>query len=162
MCLNFKLNYGNPRSARNFKSDTYSIFNFFFCVCVCQDRNFPNTLIEMRRLAESSQRFRVEDVPPRLHEKERVTHAFREIERALRESHGAGGEGIDRDLHPDALDRSWDQLMGLYQERDQMIQVGGSSSPPPSILRFLSKSLGNSTREIRFLSKQCCQLVFFS
>ncbi len=76
----------------------------------------------MRRLAESSQRFRVEDVPPRLHEKERVTHAFRDIERALRESHGSGGEGIDRDLHPDALERSWNQLMGLYQERDQMIQ----------------------------------------
>ena len=44
-----------------------------------QDRNFPNTLIEMKRLAEDSQRFRVEDVPPRLHEKERVAAAFRDI-----------------------------------------------------------------------------------
>ena len=33
----------------------------------------------MKRLAEDSQRFRVEDVPPRLHEKERVAAAFRDI-----------------------------------------------------------------------------------
>jgi dystonin len=82
-----------------------------------QDRNFPNTLIEMKRLAEESQRFRVEDVPPRLHEKERVSHSFRDIERQLRDS----GEQIDRDLHPESLDRSWNQLMMVYKERDQMI-----------------------------------------
>ena len=46
-----------------------------------------------------------------MHEKERVTHAFREIERYLQDS----GESLDRDLHPDALDRSWNQLMMLYQ-----------------------------------------------
>ena len=40
----------------------------------------------MKRLAEDSQRFRVEDVPPRLHEKERVSQAFRDIERQLRDS----------------------------------------------------------------------------
>merc|ERR1711899_391700 len=84
---------------------------------VMQDRNFPNTLIEMKRLAEDSQRFRVEDVPPRLHEKERVAAAFREIEKQLRES----GEQLDRDLHPESLDRSWNQLMMAYKERDQMI-----------------------------------------
>ncbi len=72
----------------------------------------------MKRLAETSSRFRVEDVPPRLHEKERVIHAFRDIERIIRESEGVN---LDRDLHPDALDRNWNQLMGLYQERDQMI-----------------------------------------
>ncbi len=82
-----------------------------------QDRNFPNTLVEMRRLAEESQRFRTEDVPPRLHEKERVVHAFRDLERHLRDS----GESIDRELHPESLERNWKQLMMLYQERDQMI-----------------------------------------
>lgn len=29
---------------------------------------------------------------------------------------------MDRDLHPESLDRSWNQLMMLYQERDQIIQ----------------------------------------
>lgn len=71
----------------------------------------------MHRLADSSRRFRVEDVPPRLHEKERIIHAFRDIERNLRESGGS----IERELHPDNLERNWSQLMTLYQERDQMI-----------------------------------------
>ena len=64
----------------------------------------------MKRLAESSARFRTEEVPPRQKEKERVSHAFREIERHLRDS----GETVERDLHPDNLDRSWNQLMCKY------------------------------------------------
>ena len=72
----------------------------------------------MRRVADESQRFRVEDVPPRLHEKERVIRAFQEVERILRES----GESLDRDLMPESLDRNWNQLMMLYQERDQINQ----------------------------------------
>ena len=28
---------------------------------------------------------------------------------------------LDRDLHPESLDRSWNQLMMAYKERDQMI-----------------------------------------
>ena len=62
----------------------------------------------MKRLAESSARFRTDEVPPRQKEKERVTHAFREIERYLRDN----GETVDRDLHPDNLERNWSQLMG--------------------------------------------------
>ena len=50
-------------------------------------------------------RFHVEDVPPRLHEEERVAQAFLDIERQLRES----GKKIDRDLHPESLDSSWNQ-----------------------------------------------------
>jgi dystonin len=68
-------------------------------------------------LAENSQRFRVEDVPPRLHEKERISHEFRSIERFLQDSE----ERLDANLHPEAIDKNWNQLMMLYQERDQMI-----------------------------------------
>jgi len=46
-----------------------------------------------------------------------VTHAFREIERFLKDS----GENVDRDLHPDSLERSWNQLMMVYEERDHII-----------------------------------------
>jgi hypothetical protein len=86
-------------------------------IVVMQDRNFPHTLIEMKRLAEDSQRFRVEDIPPRLHEKEKVIHTFREIERFLKDS----GENVDRDLQPDNLERTWNQLMMVYEERDHII-----------------------------------------
>ena len=69
------------------------------------------------RLAENSQRFRVEDVPPRLHEKERISGAFRDIERFLQDN---SGERLDRELHPEALDRNWNQLMMLYQVRNDI------------------------------------------
>ena len=73
------------------------------------------------RLAENSQRFRVEDVPPRLHEKERISGAFRDIERFLQDS----GERLDRDLHPEALDRNWNQLMMLYQVSQSCLSEDG-------------------------------------
>ena len=76
-----------------------------------QDRNFPNTLIEMKRLAEESNRFRVEDVPPRLHEKEKIMSAFRDLERQMRDANYE----MDRELHPESLERNWSQLMMLYQ-----------------------------------------------
>jgi len=87
-------------------------------IVVMQDRNFPNTLVEMKRLAEDSQRFRTEDVPPRLHEKERLAHAFRDLERHLKDS----GESIDRELHPDTIERNWSKLIELFQDRDQAIR----------------------------------------
>ena len=87
-------------------------------IAIMQDRNFPNTLSEMRRVAEESQRFPQQEVPPRQHEKERVIRAYQEIERTLRDS----GESLDRDLMPESLDRNWQQMMMLYQERHQIIQ----------------------------------------
>ena len=53
----------------------------------------------------------------RLHEKERVTQTYREIERYLKDS----GENVDRDLLPENLERSWNQLMMVYEERDHII-----------------------------------------
>ena len=73
---------------------------------------------EMRRVFEESQQFPQRQVPPKLHEKERVIRAFQEIERTLQQS----GEALDRDLMPESLDRNWSQMMMLYQERHQIIQ----------------------------------------
>jgi hypothetical protein len=44
------------------------------------DRTFPNTLIEMKKLAAESSRFRTDEVPPRQKDKQRLTHIFRELE----------------------------------------------------------------------------------
>ena len=82
-----------------------------------QDRNFPNTLIEMKRLAEESNRFRQEDIPPRLREKEKLFAVFKDLERQMRDMNF----DLDRDLYPDNIERSWSQLMMLCQEREQMI-----------------------------------------
>jgi len=45
-----------------------------------QDRHFSVSLIEMRKLAADMNRFRVEEVPARAHEKQRLAHLFREVE----------------------------------------------------------------------------------
>ena len=83
----------------------YLLFSTF------QDRNFPNTLIEMKRLAEESARFRQEDIPPRLREKEKLFSVFKDLERQMSQMNFE----LDRDLYPDNIERSWTQLMMLLQ-----------------------------------------------
>lgn len=45
-----------------------------------QDRAFPNTLIELKKLAAESNRFRTDEVPRRLREKQHVSRLYRDIE----------------------------------------------------------------------------------
>ena len=45
-----------------------------------QDRTFPNTLIEVKKLALESNRFRTDEVPPRLREKQHITRLYKDIE----------------------------------------------------------------------------------
>ncbi len=45
-----------------------------------QDRTFPNTLIELKKLAAESNRFRTEEVPRRLREKQHITRLYKDIE----------------------------------------------------------------------------------
>jgi dystonin len=87
-------------------------------ITIMQDRNFPNNLNEMKQLAEDSNRFRVQDLPPRLKEKEKLFSVFRELERQMKDANFE----MDRELYPENIERSWSHLMMLYQERDQLIQ----------------------------------------
>ena len=68
----------------------------------------------MKRLAEDSNRFRVEEIPPRLREKEKLFAVFKDLERQMRDMNFE----LDRDLYPDNIERSWSQLMMLYQVTD--------------------------------------------
>ena len=45
-----------------------------------QDRNFPPTLIEVKKLLVDSNRFRTEEVPPRNREKQHIARLFKEVE----------------------------------------------------------------------------------
>ena len=49
-------------------------------MAIMQDRQFPGTLIEVKKLAHESNEFRTKEVPPRLKEKTRVIRVFKEIE----------------------------------------------------------------------------------
>ena len=48
---------------------------------------------------------------PRLREKEKLFAVFRDIERQMKDSNFE----LDRDLYPDNIERSWSQLMMLFQ-----------------------------------------------
>ena len=47
---------------------------------VMQDRQFPATLIEVKKMAADSNRFRVEEIPQRLREKQHITRLYKDIE----------------------------------------------------------------------------------
>ena len=47
----------------------------------------------------------------RLREKEKLFAVFRDIERQMKDSNFE----LDRDLYPDNIERSWSQLMMLFQ-----------------------------------------------
>ncbi|XP_044737986.1 dystonin isoform X15 [Chrysoperla carnea] len=83
-----------------------------------QDRTFPSTLIEMKKLATESTRFRNEEVPPRQQDKKRLAHTFRELERYFEQ---VGEIDLEPELHIDQLDRNWNRLMIAHQERDNAI-----------------------------------------
>ncbi|XP_035712122.1 microtubule-actin cross-linking factor 1 isoform X8 [Folsomia candida] len=80
-----------------------------------QDRHFSTSLIEMRKMAAEMNRFRVEEVPSRGHDKQRLAHLFRDAEKHFRD-----GE-LDRELHMENIERQWQLLMLAHQEKDQAI-----------------------------------------
>ncbi|PNF19344.1 hypothetical protein B7P43_G06717, partial [Cryptotermes secundus] len=82
------------------------------------DRTFPNTLIEMKKLAAESSRFRTDEVPPRQKDKHKLTHIFRELERYFE---AVGEVDLEPELHIDTLDKNWNRLMMAHQERDHAI-----------------------------------------
>ena len=50
-------------------------------------------------------------ISTRLREKEKLFAVFRDIERQMKDSNFE----LDRDLYPDNIERSWSQLMMLFQ-----------------------------------------------
>lgn len=82
------------------------------------ERAFPPTLIEMKKLAADSARFKNEEVPPRYRDKQRITHIFRELHKYFE---AVGEIDIEQELHIDVIEQNWNRLMMLYQERDTSI-----------------------------------------
>ncbi|CAL1283110.1 unnamed protein product [Larinioides sclopetarius] len=83
-----------------------------------QDRNFPNTLVEMKSLLADCTRFRVEDIPPRQHEKQRLHHLYREIQKMYRDTSVLD---ISDELRVESIERMWNKVLAAHQERDRAI-----------------------------------------
>ncbi|XP_046680771.1 dystonin isoform X32 [Homalodisca vitripennis] len=86
---------------------------------VMSDRSFPSTLIEMKKLAAESARFRTDEVPARQRDKTRLQQLFRDLQKYFE---AVGEVDLDPELHVDVIDRNWNRLMLAHQERDQAIQ----------------------------------------
>ncbi|XP_075985152.1 dystonin-like protein short stop isoform X32 [Anticarsia gemmatalis] len=81
-----------------------------------QDRAFPSTLIEMKKLLSESTRFRQEEVPLRQREKQKLFHHYRELEKYFE---SVGECDIEPSLRPDALEQAWARLLMAQQERER-------------------------------------------
>ncbi|CAG9820406.1 unnamed protein product [Phaedon cochleariae] len=83
-----------------------------------QDRSFPATLIEMKKLAAESSRFRTDEVPPRQRDKNYCAQLFKDLERYFE---SVGEVEVEPELHWDNIDRAWQKLMAAHQDRDRHI-----------------------------------------
>ena len=65
----------------------------------------------------------------RLREKEKLFSFFKDLERQMRDANFE----LDRDLYPDTIERSWSQLIMLFQVRlkeiNRVFQTAAVSSP---------------------------------
>ncbi|XP_045455993.1 microtubule-actin cross-linking factor 1 [Melitaea cinxia] len=81
-----------------------------------QDRAFPSTLIEMKKLLSESTRFRNEEVPLRQREKQKLFHLYRELEKYFE---SVGEIEVEPTLRPEALEQAWARLLMAAQERER-------------------------------------------
>lgn len=83
-----------------------------------QDRSFPNTLIEMKKLAAESTRFRTDEIPPRQRDKNYLSQLYHELDKYFT---SIGEIDVEPELRIDNIERNWQKLMVAYQERDRQI-----------------------------------------
>lgn len=87
-------------------------------MALMQERAFPPTLIEMKKLAADSTKFKNEEVPPRYRDKQRLTYIFRDLQKYFE---AVGEVDMEPELHINVIDKNWNRLMMLHQEREQAI-----------------------------------------
>lgn len=84
-----------------------------------QERTFPQTLIELKRLHSDLNRFRTEEIPPRQREKQSLIKVYKELEKYFE---SVGEVEVEPDLRPDALEKVWHRLQSALSDRDSILQ----------------------------------------
>ncbi|XP_062716159.1 dystonin isoform X44 [Aedes albopictus] len=84
-----------------------------------QERAFPTTLIELKRLLSDLNRFRSEEVPPRLRDKQRLFTIYKELEKYFE---SIGEVDVETELRPESLEKAWHRLMSALADRDMILQ----------------------------------------
>lgn len=81
------------------------------------DRHFPQTIPELKRLRDDTERFRCEEVPPKQHDKQRLAKVAPEIYDMAAELNIR----LDSELHMNNIERIWDQMMKALKDRARAI-----------------------------------------
>lgn len=84
-----------------------------------QERTFPNTLIELKRLANDLNRFRSEEVPPRQRDKQSLSRVYKELEKYFE---SIGEVEVESDLRPESLEKAWHRLQSAIIDRENILQ----------------------------------------
>lgn len=89
-------------------------------IIMLQNHHFPKSLPDIKAVLAECSRFRSEDVPPRLRDKQRIGHLHREIQRISKEIHTIQ---IEDSLKFDNIEHLWNRMIIAHQERDQAIRA---------------------------------------
>lgn len=84
-----------------------------------QERTFPPTLIEMKRLLNDLNRFRTDEVPPRQRDKQKLFQVYKELEKYFE---SIGEVEVESELRPEALEKAWHRLQQALADRDLILQ----------------------------------------
>lgn len=84
-----------------------------------QERTFPQTLIELKRLQSDLNRFRTEEIPPRQRDKQTLVTVYKELEKYFE---SIAEVEVEPELRPEALDKAWHRLQTALVDRDSILQ----------------------------------------
>lgn len=87
-------------------------------IVIMQERAFPPTLIEMKKLASDNSKFKNEEVPARYRDKQRLAHIYRDLQKYFE---SMGEIDIEQELQYEIIDKNWNRLMMIHQEREQAV-----------------------------------------
>lgn len=82
------------------------------------DKNFPSTLIELKKLSHESIKFKKEEIPSYFLEKQKLKIIFRELHNYFE---SVGKIELEEELHINKIEEHWNYLLQLHEARDHCI-----------------------------------------
>lgn len=110
----------SQRRSHDYKEQAQKLL--YWCrekIALLQERTFPPTLIEMKRLLNDLHRFRTEECPPWLREKQKLFQIYKELEKYFE---SIGEVEVESELRPEGLEKAWHRLQTALADRDHILQ----------------------------------------
>lgn len=82
-----------------------------------EDRHFPKTIAELKKLKDDTERFRCDEVPPKNHDRQRLASVADDIYKMADELNIR----LDSDICMDNINMHWDRMMNALKARNKAI-----------------------------------------